>query len=151
MLDEGDPRALIQIVRDNDVDILIAGGRNMYTALRACIPFLDINQEREFGYAGYEGMVELARQLVLTIDSPIWSSVRQPAPWTSRNPLPSGPRKSGEKIAKGEWRPSSERTTMEGWAGLQTAQGLRSAEYGAGGCSQSSVAPGMAAPNPDRD
>ena len=81
MLEEGNPRALIDLVRDQNVDVLIAGGRNMYTALKARIPFLDINQEREFGYAGYEGMVELARQLVLTIDSPIWPSVRKPAPW----------------------------------------------------------------------
>jgi nitrogenase molybdenum-cofactor synthesis protein NifE len=81
MLEDGNPRALIDMVRNNNVDVLIAGGRNMYIALKARIPFLDINQEREFGYAGYEGMVELARQLVLTIDSPIWSAVRQPAPW----------------------------------------------------------------------
>lgn len=81
MLEDGNPRALINIVRDNNVDVLIAGGRNMYTALKARIPFLDINQEREFGYAGYDGMVELARQLVLTIDSPVWPAVRQPAPW----------------------------------------------------------------------
>ena len=81
MLEEGNPRALINLVRDKNVDVLIAGGRNMYTALKARIPFLDINQEREFGYAGYEGMVELARQLVLTIDSPVWPSVRKPAPW----------------------------------------------------------------------
>ncbi|MBT3093396.1 MAG: nitrogenase iron-molybdenum cofactor biosynthesis protein NifE [Candidatus Thiodiazotropha taylori] len=81
MLEEGNPHALIDMVRNNSVDVLIAGGRNMYTALKARIPFLDINQEREFGYAGYEGMVELARQLVLTIDSPVWPAVRQPAPW----------------------------------------------------------------------
>ena len=81
MLEDGNPRGLINIVRDNDVDVLIAGGRNLYTALKARIPFLDINQEREFGYAGYTGMVELARQLVLTIDSPIWPAMRQPAPW----------------------------------------------------------------------
>jgi nitrogenase molybdenum-cofactor synthesis protein NifE len=81
MLEDGNPRALIKIVRDNNVDVLIAGGRNMYTALKARIPFLDINQEREFGYAGYTGMIELARQLVLTIDSPVWESVRTPAPW----------------------------------------------------------------------
>ncbi|NEX19833.1 nitrogenase iron-molybdenum cofactor biosynthesis protein NifE [Thiorhodococcus mannitoliphagus] len=81
MLDEGNPRTLIDIVRKNDVDILIAGGRNMYTALKARIPFLDINQEREFGYAGYEGMLELAKQLCLTVESPIWEAVRRPAPW----------------------------------------------------------------------
>ena len=83
MLEDGNPVGLINIVRENNVDVLIAGGRNMYTALKARIPFLDINQEREFGYAGYEGMVELARQLVLTIDSPVWPAVRKPAPWRS--------------------------------------------------------------------
>jgi nitrogenase molybdenum-cofactor synthesis protein NifE len=83
MLEDGNPRGLINIVRDNQADVLIAGGRNMYTALKARIPFLDINQEREFGYAGYAGMVELARQLVLTIDSPIWSAVRRPSPWSA--------------------------------------------------------------------
>ncbi|MCG8123175.1 MAG: nitrogenase iron-molybdenum cofactor biosynthesis protein NifE, partial [Candidatus Thiodiazotropha taylori] len=81
MLEEGNPRALINIVHEKNVDVLIAGGRNMYTALKARIPFLDINQEREFGYAGYQGMVELARQLVLTIESPVWPQVRTPAPW----------------------------------------------------------------------
>jgi len=81
MIEDGNPRALINIVRDNNVDVLIAGGRNMYTALKARIPFLDINQEREFGYAGYTGMLELARQLLLTIDSPVWPAVRRPAPW----------------------------------------------------------------------
>ena len=81
MIEDGNPRALIDLVNDNDVDVLIAGGRSMYTAMKARIPFLDINQEREFGYAGYEGMAELARQLALTIENPIWSAVREPAPW----------------------------------------------------------------------
>jgi nitrogenase molybdenum-cofactor synthesis protein NifE len=81
MIDDGNPRGLINIVRDQGVDVLIAGGRNLYTALKARIPFLDINQERDFAYAGYGGMLELARQLCLTIESPVWSAARQPAPW----------------------------------------------------------------------
>lgn len=81
MVEEGGARHLLDIVHQHQVDILIAGGRNMYTALKARIPFLDINQEREFAYEGYTGMVELARQLVLTIDSPIWPAIRKPAPW----------------------------------------------------------------------
>ncbi len=82
MIEEGNPRLLIDLVRRQQVDILIAGGRNMYTALKARIPFLDINQEREFAYAGYDGMLELARQLCLTLESPVWESVRRPPPWT---------------------------------------------------------------------
>lgn len=81
MIDDGSPKVLLSTYHDYRADILIAGGRNLYTALKARIPFLDINQEREFGYAGYTGMIELARQLALTIDSPVWAAVRQPAPW----------------------------------------------------------------------
>jgi nitrogenase molybdenum-cofactor synthesis protein NifE len=83
MLDEGNPRTLLGICREQQVDILIAGGRNMYTALKARMPFLDINQEREFGYAGYDGMLELARQICLTIESPIWDAVRSAPPWAA--------------------------------------------------------------------
>ncbi|MES9812523.1 MAG: nitrogenase iron-molybdenum cofactor biosynthesis protein NifE [Candidatus Thiodiazotropha sp.] len=104
MLEDGNPRALINIVRDNDVDVLIAGGRNMYTALKARIPFLDINQEREFGYAGYTGMVELARQLVLTIDSPIWSAVRQTPPWVSRKTVSGNTPVEDGRTEKGDSR-----------------------------------------------
>jgi len=81
MIDDGSPRALLKIVHNYKADILIAGGRNMYTALKAKVPFLDINQEREFGYEGYQGMLELVRQLALTIESPVWEAVRAPAPW----------------------------------------------------------------------
>ncbi len=81
MLDDVSPKKLLEVVRDYRCDILIAGGRNLYTALKARLAFLDINQEREFGYAGYQGMLELVRQLALSIESPVWSAVRAPAPW----------------------------------------------------------------------
>ena len=95
MIEDGNPRALLDLYRRYDADVMIAGGRNMYTALKARIPFLDINQEREFGYAGYDGMLELARQLTVTMESPIWSAVRSAPPWaaaaaaeTVREPAP---------------------------------------------------------------
>lgn len=83
MIDDGNPKELLRIVKDYKADILIAGGRNMYTALKARVPFLDINQERDFGYAGYEGMLELVRQLTLTLESPVWEAARSRAPWES--------------------------------------------------------------------
>nr|WP_321463561.1 nitrogenase iron-molybdenum cofactor biosynthesis protein NifE [uncultured Cohaesibacter sp.] len=82
MLDESQgARALIDMVNETDTDILIAGGRNMYTALKARIPFLHINQERELAYAGYEGMITFAEQILQAVESPIWKAVREPAPW----------------------------------------------------------------------
>jgi nitrogenase molybdenum-cofactor synthesis protein NifE len=84
MIDDGSPKALLSTYHEYKADILIAGGRNLYTALKARIPFLDINQEREFGYEGYTGMAELARQLALTMESPVWAAVRKPAPWAAK-------------------------------------------------------------------
>jgi nitrogenase molybdenum-cofactor synthesis protein NifE len=84
MITDGSPKALLKAFKDYQADILIAGGRNLYTALKARIPFLDINQEREFGYAGYTGMLELVRQLALTLEAPVWDKVRKPAPWAAQ-------------------------------------------------------------------
>ncbi|MBF0133315.1 MAG: nitrogenase iron-molybdenum cofactor biosynthesis protein NifE [Magnetococcales bacterium] len=82
MIDEGKPEVLLKIAREQGAEILIAGGRNMFTALKGRLPFLDINQEREHAYAGYQGMVTLAEQLLATLESPIWPWVRNPPPWS---------------------------------------------------------------------
>lgn len=81
LLDEGNPRLLLDVVYQQKADMMIAGGRNMFTAYKGKIPFLDINQEREHAFAGYKGMVELARQICLTLESPVWSQARSRAPW----------------------------------------------------------------------
>ncbi|WP_305074667.1 nitrogenase iron-molybdenum cofactor biosynthesis protein NifE [Propionivibrio sp.] len=84
MIEDGNPAGLLKVYNEKGADVLIAGGRNLYTAMKARIPFLDVNQEREYAYAGYAGMLEMARQLALTIESPVWPAVRKPAPWAGR-------------------------------------------------------------------
>jgi nitrogenase molybdenum-cofactor synthesis protein NifE len=81
MMDKGNAQELLRVIAQTKADMLIAGGRNQYTALKARIPFLDINQERHHSYAGYAGMVSMARELEEALYSPIWAQVRQPAPW----------------------------------------------------------------------
>ena len=82
MIDDMTPREMYNMLREARADIMLSGGRSQFVALKARMPWLDINQEREFGYAGYTGMVELARQLACAINSPIWQQVRTPAPWS---------------------------------------------------------------------
>ena len=77
-------RELLDTCYELGADIMIAGGRSLYTALKARMPFLDSNQEREFAYAGYTGMVELARQIALSLESPVWAQVRADAPWAAQ-------------------------------------------------------------------
>ena len=83
-LEKGNAEKLLKVVAETRADMLIAGGRNQYTALKARIPFLDINQERHHPYAGYVGMVEMARELDEALHSPIWAQVRKVAPWERR-------------------------------------------------------------------
>ncbi|MEI6894131.1 MAG: nitrogenase iron-molybdenum cofactor biosynthesis protein NifE [Colwellia sp.] len=81
MLEEGGATNLLDVAREYQVDLMIAGGRNLYTAVKAKIPFLDINQEREHAYAGYQGMITLAQELCRTLESPVWQLARSKAPW----------------------------------------------------------------------
>ena len=83
-LEKGNPQQLLKVIADTQADMLIAGGRNQYTALKARIPFLDINQERHHPYAGYLGMVEMAQELDEALHSPIWAQVRKVAPWEQK-------------------------------------------------------------------
>ena len=81
MLEKGNAQEILRVIAKTKADMLIAGGRNQYTALKARIPFLDINQERHHPYAGYVGMIEMAKELDEALHSPIWAQVRLAAPW----------------------------------------------------------------------
>lgn len=73
--------SILKTVRERKADMIIAGGRNMYLALKERIPFLDINQERHHAYAGYSGLLRLAQQLVAALKNPVWELANRKAPW----------------------------------------------------------------------
>ena len=81
MIDDMTPREMYAMLRDARADIMLSGGRSQFVALKARMPWLDINQERYYPYAGYEGIVELVHQIDRALANPVWQQVRQPAPW----------------------------------------------------------------------
>ncbi|MGY3333883.1 nitrogenase molybdenum-cofactor synthesis protein NifE [Mesorhizobium sp. USDA 4775] len=81
MFEQMAARDLYAMLSEGKADIMLSGGRTQFIALKAKTPWLDINQERQHPYAGYDGMVELVRQIDLAIHNPIWRQVREPAPW----------------------------------------------------------------------
>ena len=83
MIDQLPPREMYRMLKDGEADLLMSGGRTQFVALKARTPWVEINQERHHGYAGYDGMVTLVRQIDLTLSNPIWAQVRKPAPWES--------------------------------------------------------------------
>ena len=80
-LEKGGATEILRVIEKTNADLLVAGGRNQYTALKARIPFLDINQERHHPYAGYSGLVEMAKEIDEALYSPIWEQVRSIPPW----------------------------------------------------------------------
>ena len=81
MLDDMTPREMYKMLKDAQADIMLSGGRSQFVALKAKMPWLDINQERHHAYAGYEGMVKLVEEIDNSLYNPIWEQVRKPAPW----------------------------------------------------------------------
>lgn len=71
----------IEVIRSANADILIAGGRSLYAALKRRIAFIDCNQEKHETYCGYEGLVHLASDVADALANPVFRLVDRPAPW----------------------------------------------------------------------
>lgn len=63
LVEDVTPKNLLRLLKENSADILVAGGRNQYLAIKEGYPFVDVNQERHTAYAGYEGLINLAEQI----------------------------------------------------------------------------------------
>jgi nitrogenase molybdenum-cofactor synthesis protein NifE len=63
LVEDVTPRNLVKLLKERNADILVAGGRNQYLAIKEGYPFVDVNQERHAAYAGYDGLVNLAEQI----------------------------------------------------------------------------------------
>jgi nitrogenase molybdenum-cofactor synthesis protein NifE len=81
IIEDTSAAGLLAVMREKLPDLVVAGGKTKFLALKTRTPFLDINHGRSHPYAGYEGMVTFARQLDLTVNNPIWGALAAKAPW----------------------------------------------------------------------
>ena len=81
MFDDLTPREMYRMLKDAEADIMLSGGRSQFVALKARMPWLDINQERHHAYAGYSGMLKLVEEIDKALYNPVWEQVRKAAPW----------------------------------------------------------------------
>ncbi len=63
VVEDVSPKNLLRLIRERKADVLVAGGRNQYLAIKEGYPFVDVNQERHTAYAGYEGLLNLAEAI----------------------------------------------------------------------------------------
>jgi nitrogenase molybdenum-cofactor synthesis protein NifE len=81
LIEDMTPREMYKMLKDARADIMLSGGRSQFIALKASMPWLDINQERHHAYMGYVGMVKLVEEIDKALYNPVWAQVRRPAPW----------------------------------------------------------------------
>ena len=71
----------IPLIIRTKADVLLAGGRSLYAALKRGISFIEVSQEKTGNYCGYDGLINLARDIESSLRNPMFSLVGSPAPW----------------------------------------------------------------------
>jgi nitrogenase molybdenum-cofactor synthesis protein NifE len=79
MMNPGSEQA--KLIDSKGADLLLAGGRSLYTAIKKGIAFADVNQEKKKSYGGYRGLLNLAEDLKNALDNPVFRNVMRSAPW----------------------------------------------------------------------
>ncbi len=81
IIEDTSTAGLLAVMREKMPDLIVAGGKTKFLALKTKTPFMDINHGRSHPYAGYDGMVTFSKQLDMTVNNPIWPVLNALAPW----------------------------------------------------------------------
>jgi nitrogenase molybdenum-cofactor synthesis protein NifE len=72
LIDDTNPLELSKFVQETGADLLIGGVKERPIACKLGIAFCDHNHERKLALAGFEGMVNFAREVYASVCSPVW-------------------------------------------------------------------------------
>jgi nitrogenase molybdenum-cofactor synthesis protein NifE len=77
ILDDSNPVELSRFVLEKQADLLIGGVKERPIAYKLGLAFCDHNHERKIPLAGFEGMVNFAREVHGSVTSPVWKFARR--------------------------------------------------------------------------
>ncbi len=72
IIDDANPLELKELLIKQKADLLVAGVKERFLAYKMGIAFCDFNHDRNTNFEGYAGMVNFAREVSITINSPVW-------------------------------------------------------------------------------
>jgi len=72
-----------KLIDEHNIDILLAGGRSLYTAIKKKVAFVDVNQEKKVSYGAYNGLINLAKDVCNAVNNKVFKVVGTPEPWTT--------------------------------------------------------------------
>jgi nitrogenase molybdenum-cofactor synthesis protein NifE len=77
LVDDTNPLELTKFVKEKEADILIGGVKERPIAYKLGIGFCDHNHERKLALAGYEGMLNFAKEIYATAMSPVFQFTKK--------------------------------------------------------------------------
>ncbi|MDR2816860.1 MAG: nitrogenase iron-molybdenum cofactor biosynthesis protein NifE [Proteiniphilum sp.] len=77
LVDDSNPVELSEFVQQTGADLFIGGVKERPIAYKMGIGFCDHNHERKLALAGYEGMLNFAKEVHDTVTSPVWRFVKR--------------------------------------------------------------------------
>ncbi len=77
LVDDSNPVELSEFVKQTGADLFIGGVKERPIAYKLGIGFCDHNHERKLALAGYEGMLNFAKEVYDTVLNPVWRFVRK--------------------------------------------------------------------------
>jgi nitrogenase molybdenum-cofactor synthesis protein NifE len=75
IVDDSNPLELTSFLKEKEVDIFVGGVKERPIAYKLGIGFCDHNHERKEALAGFEGMLNFAREVYSSVMSPVWQFV----------------------------------------------------------------------------
>ena len=72
LVDDTNPTELSRFIQEQEVDLFIGGVKERPIAFKLGVGFCDHNHERKEALAGFEGMVNFAREVHSSVMSPVW-------------------------------------------------------------------------------
>ena len=75
IVDDSNPLELTSFLKEKGVDIFVGGVKERPIAYKLGIGFCDHNHERKEALAGFEGMLNFAREVYSSVMSPVWRFV----------------------------------------------------------------------------
>lgn len=75
LLDDTNPVELAKFILEKKVDLFIGGVKERPIAYKLGVAFCDHNHERKIALAGFEGLVNFAKEIHASVMSPVWKFV----------------------------------------------------------------------------
>ena len=76
IVDDTNPLELTRFIKEKKADILIGGVKERPIAYKLGLGFCDHNHERKMPLAGYEGMLNFAKEIMATAMSPVFNLIK---------------------------------------------------------------------------